>query len=271
MGRGDRTGSGHPDRRTAKALAEAVAGVGTAAGPGALLAFVDALLPFSSSLVTVFARHGPPVLLYDDIPPERREVVVGSYLKGAYLLDPFYEHVLEGRGNRVIRLRDIEPDHFRRTEFYRNYYADTRLADEIGISVERTDGSHVFVSIGLDHGDGSFSRRGRDRLDSFLPVVAALLLRHWDRPPSGDEAVSPGRAGLNRTLDETLKRDEFHCLTEREREIVALMLKGHSSKSIARDLDIAVGTVKNHRKNVYRKLSITSQPLLFARFLRLIA
>ena len=54
-----------------------------------------------------------------------------------------------------------------------------RLADEIGISVQRTDGSHIFVSIGLGHGDGVFSRRGFDRLGIFLPIVAALLRRHW--------------------------------------------------------------------------------------------
>ena len=71
-------------------------------------------------------------------------------------------------------------------------------------------------------------------------------------------------------LEEILKRGEFECLTSRERETIALMLKGHSSKSIARCLGIALGTVKNHRKHVYRKLSITSQSVLFARFLRLI-
>ena len=33
-------------------------------------------------------------------------------------------------------------------------------------------------------------------------------------------------------------------------------------------IGIAVGTVKNHRKSIYRRLSISSQSALFARFLR---
>lgn len=64
--------------------------------------------------------------------------------------------------------------------------------------------------------------------------------------------------------------DEFERLTAREREVIRFMLLGHSSKSIAHCLDIAVGTVKNHRKSIYRKLAIRSQSALFARFLNLI-
>ena len=60
----------------------------------------------------------------------------------------------------------------------------------------------------------------------------------------------------------------FAALSAREREVVALILKGHLSNSIAGQLTIAVGTVKNHRKNIYRKLAIASQAALFARFLR---
>ena len=279
--RADRFGAGRPgrwaamDRPASDALARAIADVGAGAGPQSILAFIDRLLPFTSSLVTVFDRHRPPVVLYDDIVPERHAIVVGPYLSGAYLLDPFYEYVLLGRGSRVIRLKHIQPDHFRKTEFYRNYYANTRLADEVGIAVQRTDGAHIFVSIGLDRGDGSFSKQSYHKAVSFMPIIAALLLRQWDRAPSGgdrkdEDGSRKDRAGLHPTLDDILKRGDFHCLTTREREIVSLMLKGHSSKSIARCLDIAVGTVKNHRKNLYRKLALTSQSVLFARFLQLI-
>ena len=60
-------------------------------------------------------------------------------------------------------------------------------------------------------------------------------------------------------------------LSEREREIVALVLQGHSTESIAGRLDISPGTVKIHRRNIYRKLGIGTQAGLFASFLRFIA
>ena len=56
-------------------------------------------------------------------------------------------------------------------------------------------------------------------------------------------------------------------LTHRECEIAGLILKGHSSKSIARIIEISPGTVKIHRKNIYRKLGISSQSELFSLFL----
>ena len=53
-------------------------------------------------------------------------------------------------------------------------------------------------------------------------------------------------------------------LTERERQVSQLLLRGHSSKSIARQLDIAPGTVMVHKRNLFSKLDISSQYELFS-------
>ncbi|MGL4490227.1 MAG: helix-turn-helix domain-containing protein, partial [Rhizobiaceae bacterium] len=42
--------------------------------------------------------------------------------------------------------------------------------------------------------------------------------------------------------------------------------QGHSSESIGLQLGISTGTVKVHRRNIYRKLAITSQTQLFTLF-----
>ncbi|RTF06923.1 response regulator transcription factor, partial [Serratia marcescens] len=55
-----------------------------------------------------------------------------------------------------------------------------------------------------------------------------------------------------------------YLLTPREREIVDLILAGCSSQQIADRLFISLGTVKNHRKNIYGKLNIGSQAELFS-------
>jgi DNA-binding CsgD family transcriptional regulator len=52
-------------------------------------------------------------------------------------------------------------------------------------------------------------------------------------------------------------------LTKREAEITAFILQGHSSLSISLILNISTETVKVHRKNIYRKLRISSQAELF--------
>lgn len=260
------------EESAAALLGQAIVDAGTQKGPSSALSFIATLLPFSSSLSIVLRPNSRPIHLKDDIVPARRDLVVGAYLRGAYLLDPFYVFICNTPGTRILRLKDIQPDHFRKTEFFRKYYAHARLGDEIGIIVERCDSSHIFVSLGLAYGSGTFSKRGRDRLVFFLPVIAALLLKNWDAAPSAPtETTATGQTRSDLALDQILKLDDFQCLTTREREIVKFMLLGHSSKSIARCLDIAVGTVKNHRKSIYRKLSIGSQSALFARFLNLIA
>ena len=56
-------------------------------------------------------------------------------------------------------------------------------------------------------------------------------------------------------------------LTDRERQISQLLLRGHSTKSVARVLDIAPGTVMVHKRNLFSKLGITSQYELFSIFI----
>ena len=63
------------------------------------------------------------------------------------------------------------------------------------------------------------------------------------------------------------KSRPYQPLTRREREVVRLVLRGHSSNSIGRQFKITTGTVKIHRKNIYAKLGISSQSELFSHFI----
>ena len=47
-------------------------------------------------------------------------------------------------------------------------------------------------------------------------------------------------------------------LTAREQTILLLLSEGHSNKHVARELDISVRTVETHRRNIKRKLNISS-------------
>lgn len=59
-------------------------------------------------------------------------------------------------------------------------------------------------------------------------------------------------ASLDRTLPP--RSDEFAALTPRQREVMQLLLQGHSNKRICRQLDIAENTVKVHVSAVLRAL-----------------
>jgi DNA-binding CsgD family transcriptional regulator len=62
-------------------------------------------------------------------------------------------------------------------------------------------------------------------------------------------------------------------LSEREREILALIADGHSNQEISRTLFISIPTVKTHISNLYQKLDVNSRTkaILKAREFSLIA
>jgi DNA-binding NarL/FixJ family response regulator len=63
----------------------------------------------------------------------------------------------------------------------------------------------------------------------------------------------------NRQLDQSK-------LTEREKEILQLLIKGNSYKEIAGSIFISVETLNSHIKNIYRKLNVHSRSELAAKY-----
>lgn len=53
------------------------------------------------------------------------------------------------------------------------------------------------------------------------------------------------------------------CLSEREAEVVLMVLRGHTNKAIARVLGCSPETLKVHRKRSYTKAGLTSQGEFF--------
>lgn len=70
------------------------------------------------------------------------------------------------------------------------------------------------------------------------------------------------------TLEDGLKTFSEHWhLTNRETDIIRLIIVGHPNSHIAKSLGIGLGTVKNHRHRLYNKLDITTERELFSMFL----
>lgn len=64
------------------------------------------------------------------------------------------------------------------------------------------------------------------------------------------------------------KSDNQHNLTDREQEILALLVAGNSYKMIAAALRISIDTVRSHIKNIYEKLHVHSQTEAVAKAIR---
>lgn len=75
------------------------------------------------------------------------------------------------------------------------------------------------------------------------PKVAATILTQWRRLRASEVGVGNGRLAL----------------TPRERELMAEMAEGSSTKAIARSLGISVKTVENHKIRIFDKLGVRTQ------------
>ncbi len=86
--------------------------------------------------------------------------------------------------------------------------------------------------------------------------VMAYALPERDRrleqgEPSSLTESGPEGVGAQKPLDEPL--------SERELEILTLLASGRTNAEIAKDLFVAIGTVKSHVNNIYRKLGAANR------------
>lgn len=117
------------------------------------------------------------------------------------------------------------------------------------------------------------------------PNTRVVILSMHDNPEYISSALSHGAMGyllkdvptdeIKQAIDAVMRGDTYLCtgaqgsiapkdngareaLTEREQTILLQVASGKSNKQVAHALDISVRTVETHRKNIKRKLGISS-------------
>ncbi|WP_171240610.1 response regulator transcription factor [Ruegeria sp. HKCCA5491] len=118
-----------------------------------------------------------------------------------------------------------------------------------------------------------------------LPRTHILILSMHDSPEYISTALSHGAKGyvlkdvpteeIKQAIDAVMRGEQYLCtgasgslqpkgestreaLTGREQTILLELAQGKSNKEVAQALDISVRTVETHRKNIKRKLGISS-------------
>ncbi|PSH62415.1 helix-turn-helix transcriptional regulator [Phyllobacterium sophorae] len=230
---------------------------------------MHALVKFDYIVVFAYRGNERPIDLYSTFDPAEHVIFVSLYQAGPYLLDPFY-HTARAPRPGVWRMRELAPDRFFSSEYYRTYYVQTGLAEEIGYFVPVGNDITIVLSLMRRGETGPFPAQEFSLLRKADPLVATLVRQYCsDIGHLFDAAVAKqgrGRRKVKLNAADTVWRDLN--LTDREAAIIELVLQGHSSESIGLRLSIATGTVKVHRRNVYRKLGISSQTQLLSIYLK---
>lgn len=252
--------------------ADIMAGIGGTELPRALDRSLAQLVPFDMTVIFAYPDGDQPIYLHDGFYGHVPGQALGRYLSGAYLLDPFYTACARRVPPGLYRMRELAPD-----AFFSGVYVNSpevhpcislesgSLAEEIGFMVPLAAGCMASYSLMRRNGRPPFSEAELWLLRHVEPVVRQAIHLHWKdlraaRPPRD----MPRGAAMEHAFESFADT----LLSMREQRIVQMILRGHSSHSIAAWLGIAEGTVKNHRKSIYAKLEISSQQELFALFIR---
>jgi DNA-binding CsgD family transcriptional regulator len=247
-----------------------ISAIGSPGFPDALVAALRGVVPFDYSVMFAYCGDARPIDLYDDFPTTKRRVFVTMYQEGPYMLDPFFLASKNNTQSGLYRLRDLAPDRFYQSEYFRSYYVQTGLSEEIGFFVTLPDSVTAVISLMRADPTPAFNARELQQLQAAEPVVRTAANRNWHglsrRFSDGDGTAEQGN--LQQHIEHAFRNFGRSVLTPRERDVVEYVLKGYSSEAIGRILEISTGTVRIHRKNIYSKLGINSQGALFSQFIR---
>lgn len=230
-----------------------------------LVAVLSSIARFDHVVVFAYRREEQPVHVFSTFDDAEYDVFVSQYLVGPYLLDPFYRNALAGNDG-IWRMRELAPDRFFSSEYFRSYYAKTGLAEEVGFFVTLDTGVSIVLSLMRGEATGRFSAAEFAQVKKATPLVCAVVRKFWSEIEERFSPEQKSASGMNRTENVWARLQSTHRLTARESAIIELVLQGHSSESVGLRLGISTGTVKVHRRNVHRKLGISSQTQLFSLF-----
>jgi DNA-binding CsgD family transcriptional regulator len=246
--------------------------------PERLVGALGHLLPFELAVVFVYRGRSRPLVIYDNFEPGEAKQGITTYVENTYVLNPCYQACLRGLPDGVYRIRDLAPDAFFKSGYQNAYRVRPRTTEEIGYITEHWPAGMEEIDIALTLEPKvvaelsiyrALHKRGFDdgelaRVAAAIPLIQVLLRRYW----AAFGATSGRGAPPDTRVDDAFANFGAAVLTGREREVVRLILRGHSSESICFNLGISLGTVKTHRKNAYAKLGISSQSELLSLFLR---
>ena len=242
-------------------LSQLVPALGSANYCRLLVDTIRSLVPVDEASIIVYESANLPVFDFAD-PEPSAQPNLEIFLKGAFLLDPFYVAATKKNRSGFFRLSDLAPVGFHRSEYYRIYYGRSGLHDECGYLIPTRGKGFINIALGRISA-GAFSKTELLLLEDISSLIAVLCRMHWQ----AKEHLDKTDTNLRGQLEAALSSFGTSILTNRERQVINLVLHGHTTKKLADVLKISPETVKLHRKHAYAKLDVGTQTELFYLFI----
>jgi len=231
----------------------------------ALVEAINGQVQIDFPQVWLYHKDLPPRALYHQIPASAIDAQVDQYLEGPYREDPFYQTSMKQPKSKLYRLSRVTMGKLEQSDYYREYYSDTGTVDEAVYLARLHAGNVINLSMMRLPQHGPFSEEEYEMLYLLAEPVSELLKSHTEHD---DFAVTNLiQPGIDHQIDLAFRTFGESLLSPREKDVLELMLRGYGTDTSASRLDIAIETVRRHRKSIYRKLDVCSQTDLFSLFL----
>jgi DNA-binding CsgD family transcriptional regulator len=233
----------HLFRRSAAALIESV---GIATFEDDLFRLVHEAIDCIHMNAFVFGRDdGRALVVAGNEGPSQvaREVGV-RYIKHYWQFDPAHARLKQlDPGFRMIETRSNDIPN---AEYRDDCYTAVRIAERISLCETRDDST---LRANFYHPEG-FTSEHKEAIADAAGLLMPLLWRH----AKGCDRILETYEDFDLRLAQVAP-----TLTERERQVCALIALGVSSEGIGLRLGISINTVLTYRKRAYARLGITSQ------------
>ncbi len=263
-----------------EAIAGAIDQINSGSCPKHLVNAIGTLVKFDMAMSVVYSRQRKPFYVCDTFQTEKAKQGLANYINSTYVLNPAYAAYCGRLNSGVYRIRELSSGNRVSSDHYHTLKIKRILGEELEYITEcwPHNMEEIFIAISLPANEmgeisllrarskGGFVDADIALLNTHLPIIEAIYRQYWIKArcyASIDNTVTP--------MDYLLKTVFDGQLSTRENQVVVLVLKGTGGQDIADALGISLTTVKTHRKNLYRKLGITTQTELFSLALNTLA
>ena len=269
-----------------QSLTDVVDALHSPAFAAALVRLIQQQVAFDCALLLGVGQR--PVYLYDNL-NHQRALLFDSYLTSHFSQDPFMQALQDGLPAGVWTLAQVSKGRLD-PEYRHHFYQATGWQEEVGLILPVRGGLTLMLFLGRLDKRQSLRPKERARLEALFPLVHSLCRQQWREAvpllaqsaatratDSTAKSTAKDRvlgaptsldgASLKAAVEQAMTSVGGDRLTRRERQVASLLLQGLDTETIAAELGIGSGTVKNHRKHLYGKLRLGSRAELFSLFL----
>jgi DNA-binding CsgD family transcriptional regulator len=199
----------------------------------------------------VDAETGELRVMIMDPPDSPFPGILEAFSRSAHQHPVIRHHAATGEHSAKAISDFLSEDEFHELDLYKDVYA--RLGAEDQISFILPSPPELVVGVAMNRGQRGFGAEERELIELVRPHLSQAF-----RDAHLREQADPLATARLRSLG----------LTDREAEVMRLVVEGRSADAIAHELTISVHTARNHIAHAYEKLGVRNRAAAVAAVLR---